>query len=599
MYLTFFGLTEPPFNLTPDSRFIYLSRKHREALASLVYGIEEHKGFIAITGEVGSGKTTLCRSLINELNPEKNRVAVIFNSNLNELELLQNINEDFGIKADFTSKKDLIRELNEFLIREADAAHSVILIIDEAQNLSLEALEQIRMLGNLETEVDKLIQIILLGQPELLDKLHLPQMEQLNQRISIRYHIRPLDKDELQEYILHRLNVAQAQIEIEFTPAAFKIIYDYSRGIPRKINILCDRCLLHAYSKVTYTIDEVIVRKALSEVEGEKDSTSQSRAVARSQSLLKTREILFLVPILLLIITGGVYVGIRLAIRDRTSSYNRTPNVSMENSKVNDIKISKQAIPSGESAKANMTTSTPLNPEKKPANPPSGKTRYYLFDWQYDRDNICRVNNPDFAYPAAIISWLRLWNIEVELDEFRSLDPLTIKKLDLIKREKPGLHKFVFGVDFPRALRCDTPFLLILSDPPEKLSPVVLLTRVEGVSLTIADPLWGMKTVKKGDLEKYISQCLMLYFDSLGLDEIQIGEESGRVRNLQTLLQKEGLWHGSLTGVFDEKTIRAIRYFQEKYNINATGYLEGETVLLLSLKISDTRPRLYSTTGEI
>jgi general secretion pathway protein A len=598
MYLTFFGLKEPPFNLTPDSRFFFLSRKHREALASLVYGIEERKGFIAITGEIGSGKTTLCRSLINELNPENTRIAVIFNSNLNELELLQNINEDLGIRADFTSNKDLIRELNEFLIRETNAGISVILIIDEAQNLSLQALEQIRMLGNLETETDKLIQIILLGQPELLDKLHMPEMEQLDQRISVRYHIRPLDKEEVSEYIQHRINVAQAQIEIEFTPQALKKIYEYSGGIPRKLNILCDRCLLDAYSKVSYTIDENIVKEAISEVKGEKDSPPISRASRRSPSFLKTRDILLLIPVFFLVISGGIYLGFRLAAQNKTSSPIRSLNESSESVPPDISNIPADSVPSGESANLNKPTMTPVEPEKTQVDSTPAKKTYYLFDWQYDNDNICRVNNPDFAYPAAIISWLRLWNIEVELDEFRSVDPSTVKKLDLTKTGKPGLQKFMIGEDFPRALRYDSPFILILKDPPEKLSHAILLIRAEGISFTIADPLWGMKTVKKSYLEKHISQCLMLYFDSLGLDKIRTGEGSDRVRTLQTQLQKEEVFNGSLTGVFDEKTVRAVRNLQVKYRINATGYLDGETVFLLSLNLSDARPRLYPTTGE-
>jgi general secretion pathway protein A len=601
MYLTFFGLSESPFNLTPDSRFFFMSSKHREALASLVYGIEEHKGFIVITGEIGSGKTTLCRCLINELNPESTRIAVIFNPKITEIELLQNINKDFGIKADYSSNKDLIRELNEFLIREANAGKSVILIIDEAQNLSLELLEQIRMLGNMETDSDNLIQIILFGQPELLDKLLIPEMEQLNQRISVRYHIKPLDKEEIPEYIQHRLRVAKAQIEIEFTPHALKLICEHTGGIPRKLNILCERCLRDAYSRVSYTIDENIVKEAIIEVEGEKNSAPLQQASIKSPQLLKTRILVLLLPVLFLIITGAIYVGFRLATMNTSPSPIQLTGEPSETVQPNNRNVPAVSVSSSDSHddKQPELTPTPNEAETTETDPkPIRKRTYYLFNWQYDNDKICRVNDPDYAYPSSIISWLRLWNIEVELDEFRTLDPMTIKKLDLTKKGKPGLKKFVIMDDFAKALRYDTPFILVLKDPPEKISPAILLIRVEGISLTIADPLWGLKTVKKSDLSKYVSQCHMLYFDPLEIDAIRVGEESERVRSVQILLKKEDVFGSSPTGVYDEKTIRAIRSLQEKLRINATGYIDGETMLFLALNLSDDRPRLYPTTGD-
>jgi general secretion pathway protein A len=197
MYLEFFGLNEAPFNLPPDPRFLYMSQRHREPLASLIYGIKESKGFIVLTGEIGSGKTTLCRAFLHELKHETTNVALILNSYLDDVELLQAINDELGIDSGTRSKKKLIDRLNQFLLDENAKGKTTILIIDEAQNLSTAVLEQIRMLSNLETETSKLIQIALVGQPELNELLNLPRLEQLNQRITVRYHITPLDKTEI------------------------------------------------------------------------------------------------------------------------------------------------------------------------------------------------------------------------------------------------------------------------------------------------------------------------------------------------------------------------------------------------------------------
>jgi len=197
MYEEFYGLKEKPFNLTPDPRFFFLSENHREAFEHLLYGIREKEGFILLTGEVGTGKTTLCRALLNKFGSNATDSALIFNPMLSEQELLQCILSDFGVQSSATTKKELLDELNQFLLRQQTLNRNSVLIIDEAQNLALPVLEEIRILSNLETEKEKLLQIILIGQIELKEKLSLPRLRQLNQRISIRYHLRPLGSDEI------------------------------------------------------------------------------------------------------------------------------------------------------------------------------------------------------------------------------------------------------------------------------------------------------------------------------------------------------------------------------------------------------------------
>lgn len=267
MYLEFYKLREMPFNVTSDPSFLYMSKRHREAFTHLVYGIKERKGFIEITGEVGTGKTTLCRALLNRLD-SRTKVAFIFNSDLSELQLLQAIVEDLGIATGRRSKIDLFNKLNGFLIEQLQDGNNVILILDEAQNLRQRTLEQMRMLSNLETEKEKLFQIILVGQPELRDKLNAPGLRQLRQRIGIRYHILPLHRDEIADYIIHRLNIAGSDGRIKFTEGATEKIYEYSKGIPRLINILSDKALLLGFVLEAYEINEKIIERSIEEIEG-------------------------------------------------------------------------------------------------------------------------------------------------------------------------------------------------------------------------------------------------------------------------------------------------------------------------------------------
>ncbi|MGW8179885.1 MAG: ExeA family protein, partial [bacterium] len=210
MYCSYYGIQEKPFSITPDPKYLYLGQTHKEAFAHLIYGIRERGGFIVITGEIGTGKTTLCRALLNHLDSDT-LVAFILNPTLSALELLKSINEDFGLRSETSTKKELIDELNRFLLEQRQQGKNTVLIIDEAQNLDMEVLEHIRLLSNLETDTEKLIQIILIGQPEFREMLEQPSLLQLNQRVTVRYHLCPLSAEETGAYIYHRLAVAGAE----------------------------------------------------------------------------------------------------------------------------------------------------------------------------------------------------------------------------------------------------------------------------------------------------------------------------------------------------------------------------------------------------
>jgi general secretion pathway protein A len=269
MYTAFFGFKENPFNLTPDPRYLYLSRYHREALDHLLYGINERRGFIAITGGIGTGKTTLCRALLDHLDP-KTKSALIFSSFISDMEILETINQEFGIQMgpEAKSKKDYIDALNQFLLDNFRKGGNALLLIDEAQNLSHTVLEQIRMLSNLETEKDKLIQVVLVGQSELKGILSAPSLRQLNERITVRYDLKPVDSADLRGYVTHRLTVAGGGGNLNFARGAFAEIYAYSRGNPRRINAVCDRALLIAYADEKETITRKMIKEAIKDLSG-------------------------------------------------------------------------------------------------------------------------------------------------------------------------------------------------------------------------------------------------------------------------------------------------------------------------------------------
>ncbi len=265
MYLRYFGLTEKPFNITPDPRFLYMSEQHREALAHLLFSTDESSSFIVLTGEVGAGKTTLCRSMLEE-GVEGSRFALILNPMQSPLELLASACDEFGI--DYPADpgiKDLVDALNRWLLARNTDNEQAILVIDEAQNLGFDTLEQIRLLTNLETGTKKLLKIILIGQPELREMLARPELRQLSQRVTARYHLQPMNAAETAAYVRHRLRVAGVSRAL-FTPAALKRIHRHAGGIPRKINLIADRALTGAYARQRDSVDAGMVRRAAAEV---------------------------------------------------------------------------------------------------------------------------------------------------------------------------------------------------------------------------------------------------------------------------------------------------------------------------------------------
>jgi general secretion pathway protein A len=291
MYRRFYGFSKRPFGLTPDPSFLYLTPGHRDALAQLTYGVQEKKGFILLTGEVGTGKTTLLRALLSRLQKDT-AVAYVVNSTLSFDELLEYLLEDLGVPNAGRRRAQRLMALYRFLIEQHRAGSNNLLILDEAQNLDLETLEQIRLLSNFETTSEKLVQIVLAGQPELKRRLALPELRQLRQRIALRCRIDPMTPEETQGYIADRLRIAGGGNPRLFSPDAVQMITAYSRGVPRVVNILCDHCLLAGYANEIRQIDASIARLAIEYFDEQEDKPDDGdrvttrRKVARAAAVL-------------------------------------------------------------------------------------------------------------------------------------------------------------------------------------------------------------------------------------------------------------------------------------------------------------------------
>ncbi len=644
MYCQFYGLAEQPFNLTPDSKFLFLSKRHQEALAALLYGVRERKGFICLSGEIGSGKTTLYRTLHAQLDHDRIKTAVILNSYLSDLELLKTINEEYGLPADSSSKKELLDKLNYFLVEQFRKGNNCVLILDEAQNLRPETLEQIRMISNLETETDKLIQIIMVGQPQLQQTLALPELEQLNQRITVRHHVTPLSEEEVGEYIRHRLRVAKSQVNIEWTPQALRLIYHYSKGIPRKINVICDRCLLLGYVTSRFDIDGDMVQQAVNEVRGElqlEDETISATAAPAKKAPSALWRVLgqgLLGVGALAIVAAGVWLGATL--KDVTSEKARaasererqialdSPSSAQSPDKESPAKIKS---PEGKSnpkilasAQTNPPTARAAPEEKKgnaasdpkPAADPATPAAVAPFatpappeptasptpkptplppnPWEYDSDRVVRVERREHAAAAAHISLIRAWGIEVELSTFAQAPPEKVTQWDLTEMIKQ-LHFFVFKTpDLTEALKLDLP-LLIQFDPDAKdFPPCAALLRTQGDLFTLADPIKGLRTVKRKELLAAVRELSVLYRDPDQLTGLRTGTQGEAVAQLQRVLLQDGQKIKEIDGKFGSKMLDALQAFQEKYHLPQTNSVDPLTAAFISTLRESGRPRLYS-----
>lgn len=640
MYETFFQFTESPFNLTPDPRFFFASRKHEEALEHVRYGIAQRKGFMVVTGEVGTGKTTLSRLLLEKLD-RPIRTSLIFNPSLNTTELLQAVNHDFGIPADSASKKDLVSGLNRFLLDTLAEGGNAVLIIDEGQNLSIECLEEIRMLSNLETEKDKLIQILLIGQPELREKLNQPELRQLNQRVAIRYHIEPLGLEEMEAYVAFRLRVAGGQDRLFFTPKALKKIHRNSSGVPRLVNLICDKALLGAFAQESRLVDHKTVDRALRELAGpavpraDEDSSRREDALVsagdirppgRISSIRWTRVVggmaagAALVGVLGFGIFGGGLEILRAAKtalwKLGTTVSSRGPSESAESAVLKTPPSDVLATP-----KASRDETVPLPPRPKEFPPtsvaapmnapvPASGTRAApppaaslkkdpspasipaprgAFAAGFDSDGVYRVALPSQVPFAARITLLKVWGVDWKGTPGDNLGPD-----DEAFMTDQGFSVYRTDPDLFRIRALNLPCLVrgTWSEGVEG-SEAVLISLTDRKA-ELLNPLGGKQSLALRDFTSRLKGPVMTFWRPAAGIRLPLG--GGRpdpsVVALQKVFKARGLYFGPVDGILGPGTEGAIRFFQQKYGLRDDGVFGLETLIVLSRVTRAEAPRL-------
>jgi general secretion pathway protein A len=518
MYLSFFRLKEFPFNLTPDPRFLFMSRSHREAFDHLLYGIHQRHGFVEVVGGIGTGKTTLCRALLEELRG-KVPTALIFNTFLSESELLRTINEEFEIDASGTTRKQLVDTLNGFLIDQLARGGNACLIIDECQNLRVPLLEQIRMLSNLETENVKLLQIVLVGQPEFHKMLKSPQLKQLDERINVRSFLGSLDEEDTRAYIEHRLTVAGSRGDIQFTAGATKRIYDYSRGIPRRINMVCDRCLLIAYSRETYRITDKHVKLAVMEIQGANRISTASVYTPGRQGW---PVVLWCLMSLLGLIgfAGGWLFGQSLIQRSLQHSPTHMPSST---SVLQDSEAQQQAPEASQRSKITGTASSLPTPP-----------RFFR--------GFSTVTPPPEGYRLQ------------DGGRYAGMD---------VTRLTPSKEKL---------LRFRRPCLMVFKSEDSASPKYGVLRGISEKGVWIQEGNPGLKLIPQQELAQSWLGEVWVFLSTAGRnDELKAQARGGEVIRLQTDLARLGYWNGEPTGLYDLNTVHAVMAFQKDMHLAANG----------------------------
>jgi general secretion pathway protein A len=549
MYTKYFGFNEKPFTLTPNPRFIFLSKNHKEAFAHLLYGINNHYGFIELIGEVGTGKTTVLRTLLGQLHDDNYRTALIFNPCLSGIELLRSINQEFGIKSDCEYANELLAEMNRFLLTENAKGHTVVLVIDEAQNLKPEVLEQLRLISNLETENDKLIQIILAGQPELAALLERPELRQLNQRIAVRYKLKSMNMNETRAYIRHRMEVAGETGGVSFSFYAIKWIYLYTIGVPRMINILCDRALLIAYGDERRRISSGIVTRAIREIIKRPAERRLSVAIAG------------LITLVLVVVFATAVV--RWLSADHRSQPPQAPAVN----------AAVQSPPSAESEK--QASSAKLQTELVE---PVARLKQDILSLDQNSAHTSAFN--------AIVDGWGAKPVQALNGDLRVPDIFT----SMVNRR--NLRVATMHGTLNDALRLELPFLLV-SKVSGKLGDYCLAVTAYGDNdtLSVSPPLSGRPTVKKDTLAAIANGTFYFVWSNTGNipDNIKLGEKRSEIKPLQRQLKQAGFYHDAIDGFYSHASAKAVREFQRSLGITANDAVGALTLAALA-RYDTTQP---------
>jgi general secretion pathway protein A len=544
MYTSFFGLNEKPFTITPDPRYLFMSERHGEGLAHLVYGVTESGGFIQLTGEIGTGKTTLVRTLLGKI-PAEVDIALILNPQLTAVEFLTAICEELGITLpeDKGSAKALVDALNTYLLDAHSRGRRTILLIDEAQNLAEDVLEQLRLLTNLETSKQKLLQIILIAQPELREKLAQHNLRQLSQRVTGRYHLEPLSREEADKYIDHRLRVAGALTEI-FDPRARREVYRLSGGVPRVMNVICDRALLGAYSRESRTVNKRLVRRAANEVSGQP---------------LPPAYMKFVVPVISVV--GLMVLGAAL-----WATFDREPQLTEPAATAPPVTVEPEAV--------DMTVAPAT--EEPATQQPGLEAQLALLDSNSVAD-------------SGVAALLSLWGIDY--------DPAAGPACG--QAEAQGFSCYFQRGSLNGIRQLDRPAVLTLTDSQgNNHQPVLVGLDDEIAELIIAGERMSFPVAEVSDL--WFGQFMMVWRppggESIAISPGMQNENVRWLRQSLAALDADYQPQDPDSDVFDETLQQQLMAFQRRHRLEADGLAGQKTLIIInSLLASDGAPRLSAS----
>jgi len=545
MYLKQFGFQEKPFHITPNPRFIFLSKNHKDAFAHLLYGIQQRVGFLSLTGEVGTGKTTVLRTLLGQLGDDDYCLALILNPCLSAQELMETIHREFSIASpDGHNLGQLHESLNLFLLDQREKGKTVVLVVDEAQNLEPSVLEQLRLLSNLETETDKLIQMVLVGQPELEDLFDRSDLRQLRQRLVVRYRLLPMDDKDSATYIQHRLKVAGWKGGSLFTDKALKEIYRLSGGTPRLINILCDRALLVAYSQDLNEIDASVVRTAQSELHQIDEPVKQPLLLRLS---------------LVMVFVLTILVSLTLL----------WPGLSEELSSFSQKPLTAQAV---------QKVAVPVKPVPEPA--PAVTTERI----EALQERIAAVDS-EAAISQALTALLERWGREAPSRINQSPEAVLVNQGLLVSRFQGDLDGF---------LTFDSPALIELTLPTTTGSQFFSLLGYRDGKVLLEPGLTETGWLKREEFEQiWFGKAYIPWVNPHDISYLmEPGLELPDVSRMQSLLRTIGFPQLLLTGVFDRQTIRAVTAIQRENGLIPDGRVGPQTLLLIYRLAAHDLPEL-------
>jgi general secretion pathway protein A len=548
VYVSFFNLREQPFNLTPDPRFLFLSPQHEEALSHLLYGIYERKGFIEITGEVGTGKTLLCRTLLERLD-ESVSTALIFNSYLTDLELLEAILSDFGLTCTDTTRKAYIDTLNQYLLDEFTDGRNAVVIIDESQNMELAVLEQLRMLSNLETDDGKLLQVVLIGQPELRDKLALRDMRQLDQRIAVRYHLHALTLTETTQYVLHRLSIAGEVNAVTFSRRAWARMHRYCGGVPRRINMLCDRILMTAYVQGSRSITTSIVKQSIRDL-GDSQFVARRGRAAAFRSWSRPFAYGSLAAAAILGLAGNVFFS---------------PPVQRYIERLNPPRMF-------------ALTRLPAPPVPQPPAPSPSQTLALDAALQTPP-----APEPPSPMDTALLQLL--WRVKTRAEGHETLAHDARQTLRVSQAAQDlGLAIARFDTGMQQLQQLSRPCLIALSlDPSAPQTTLWVFVQVQDDGVLIYREPEGMTRIPRRLFEQqwYGTIYLTLEANRYRGPTLTQGMQGEPIEKLQHVLHSLGYFQGSVSGYFELNTLTAVKAFQRDHQLDVDGHVGPRTLMLL------------------